>query len=338
LRPEFTDSSNRFLEYRGAGSVVAGDTTVAYTGPRGHRQNPDNNAGSYLDLAREHGWSIEGPADVPFVVLDRPLTAIQDRYEFTNDQICTKIGGIQRFRDFFPAGGFAAADFMINHAHLTLHGLAGLAGCIKSIAMGCSGLSGKLRMHQSLLPIFERSLCKHCGLCIENCPEDALSDPGNDMEISVDCNRCIGCGECVSLCKNKAVKLRGNEISNWTLGEETLPVRMADYTIGLMNGYWDRAVHVLHMYSITELCDCVNQKQQPFINDIGFLIGKNPFAVDRVAAGLLAREAERKNIAINQDKLKAVYVIADYVQQNYGIVSTAPFYPLYCHNFIGGDV
>ena len=328
MRPEFTNSSNRFLQYRGADSVVAGDTTVAYTGLRGHKQNPHDNATNYLKLAQQHGWSANGASETPFVVLDRPCTALPNQYEFTEDQACINIDGIQRFKDFFPAGGFSAADFMINHAHLTLHGLAGVAGCLKSIAMGCSGLNGKLRMHQSLLPFFDQSLCVNCGLCIKYCPENALAVSTDDTEISVDSTRCIGCGECVAVCKNKAVKLKGKEISDWTLGEKTLPVRMADYAMGIMNGHWDRTIHVLHMYSITELCDCVDVKQKPFINDLGFLIGKNPFAIDKAATVILSRELEHKKINIDSEKLSASDTVAEYVKKNYGIISDVPLYPI----------
>ena len=57
MRPEFTGGSIRFLCFRGATSVVAGDTTVAYTGQRGHRENPHANVEMYVRLARRHGWS-----------------------------------------------------------------------------------------------------------------------------------------------------------------------------------------------------------------------------------------------------------------------------------------
>ncbi len=98
--------------------------------------------------------------------------------------------------DFFLAGGFAAADVVIQHAHLTLHGLAGVAGCVKGLAMGCSSLKGKLRMHQSLLPDFDEQLCAACGGCVECCPQRALNLPEGAATPAVDAELCIGCGEC----------------------------------------------------------------------------------------------------------------------------------------------
>jgi uncharacterized Fe-S center protein len=329
MRPEFVAGSTRFLQYRGATSVVAGDTTVAYSGPRGHRQNPVGKTAKYVNLARAHGWSVSGPAGVPFVVLDRPSTAIPSAFEFQKEQDCIKLRNIRRFTDFFPAGGFLEADFLINHAHLTLHGLAGLAGCIKSIAMGCSALNGKLRMHKSLLPLFNFTLCKKCGLCARNCPEEALVVGAEDKTPALIAEKCIGCGECVAVCANRAVQLRGSDISDWKRGEKTLPERMVDYTLGLMQGRWERIIHVLHMYTITELCDCVDKKQVPIVHDLGFLLSKNPFAIDKTAALLLAQSLEPDQMKINAEKFAAAEATADYVKKNYRIVTDAPLYTIF---------
>lgn len=327
LNPEFMSSSSRFLEYRGAGSVVAGDTTVAYSGQRGHRQNPVGNASVYLNLAARHGWARGGKAGLPFVILDRPGTAVPGIFEFSEPFHTFRIDGIQRFSDFFPAGGFVASDFMINHAHLTLHGLAGFAGCIKNIAMGCSALEGKLRMHKSLLPFFDASECMKCGRCADHCPEKAIILHDNDIPEVIQ-EQCIGCGECVSVCSKKAVTLQGKEISDWKLGEETLPERMTDYAVGIMNGKWDRTIHILHMYRITELCDCVNQKQVPLVKDIGFVMGNNPFAVDRIGADILFNVLSPEQQSRHDRQISVAHKTAAYAEQHYGIVSNVPLQPL----------
>lgn len=49
------------------------------------------------------------------------------------------------------------------------------------------------------------ALCKSCGLCIRNCPKEAIrrsgrfNDAGYD-EIVVDGEKCIGCGICYTVC------------------------------------------------------------------------------------------------------------------------------------------
>ena len=72
MRPEFVRSTATLLRERGAAGVVAGDTTVAYTGPRGHKEYPAGHPQAYLALAETHGWSVDGAAGLDFVVLDRP--------------------------------------------------------------------------------------------------------------------------------------------------------------------------------------------------------------------------------------------------------------------------
>ncbi len=327
MRPEYTVGTSRFAYENGAVGVAAGDTTVAYSGPRGQKENPLANPSWYLQLACKHGWSRNGKARVPFVVLDRPLTAKPKEFEFSQHQQCFELKGVKHFKDFYVAGGFAAVDFLVNHAHLTLHGLAGLAGCVKSIAMGCSGLTGKLRMHQSLLPHFDPELCVCCRRCVESCPEGALQLNEGDLCPSVDPEICIGCGECEATCATEqgAVKMQAKEIADWDRGEETLPVRMADYTVGLMNNRWGRAIHVLHMYAITKRCDCVNIRQEPLLKrDLGFLVGKNPFAVDRLSARILADALSREGQAIDDSLLESAETTARYVYDAYGILSEAP--------------
>jgi uncharacterized Fe-S center protein len=327
MRPEYTMGTSRFLREKGASCIVAGDTTVAYSGPRGHKENPKGNASKYLQLARRHGWSKSGNSRISFIVLDRPSTSKQREFEFSTEQERLEIKGINHFNDFYAAGGFTSADFVINNAHLTLHGLAGLAGCIKSIAMGCSGLTGKLRMHQSLLPHFDSKLCAGCGLCVERCPEDALNLEPPEMVPIVNPEKCIGCGECEAVCAvgNNAIKLCGEDIKDWDRGHQSLPIRMADYTIGLMNGRWESTIHVLHMYAITERCDCLDIKQSPMLKrDLGFLVGKNPFAIDKLAGQLLSEALNKEGCATDDSFLQSVETTADYVYEKYGILTDVP--------------
>lgn len=49
----------------------------------------------------------------------------------------------------------------------------------------------------------ERHLCDKCGICIENCPTQAINISGNEITFSPNCT---ACRRCVSLCPNKAVK------------------------------------------------------------------------------------------------------------------------------------
>jgi uncharacterized Fe-S center protein len=119
--------------------------------------------------------------------------------------------------------------------------------------------------------------------------------------------------------------MKGKEITDWNRGGESLPVRMADYTIGLMNGRWNNVVHILHMYAVTKRCDCVNTRQEPLLkHDLGFLIGKNPFAIDRLAARMLVNALDKEGHVIGRSCQESVETTAEYVHNTYGILSEAP--------------
>ena len=316
-----------FLRGQGADSVVAGDTTVAYTGDRGHRKNPEGDVSVYRELARSHGWHADGEAGMPFVVLDRPCSGVEGQFEFDESRRRVELAGVERFDDFFPAGGFLAADMTVNLAHLTLHGLAGVAGCVKAVAMGCSSLKGKLRMHQSLLPEFDPELCLACGQCVKSCPEGALTlDDDADTPV-VDPDLCIGCGECEAVCAahSGAVSLQGEEIDDWERGRTSLPLRLVDYTMGLMQGRWADTVHVLSMTRGTERCDCLNVSQDPMIeDDMGFLVGKNPFAIDRLAGRMLAERLEEEGKDTSRWELKTAERSSDHAAKTYGFAKETP--------------
>lgn len=319
MRPRFVAPAVRYAEEHGAVHSVTGDTTVAYTGPRGARENPRGATTAYESLARVNGWGEDGETGVPFAVLDRPESAGSAALGFDCEEQVLRVAGVQRFGDFHAAGGFLAADTVVNHAHLTFHGLAGFAGCIKSLAMGCSSLTGKLRMHQSLLPAFSEA-CSGCGRCVKHCPEEALSQRERGRTPSVDAERCIGCGECVSVCRCSAVELHGENIHDWSRGAETMAYRMADYVMGLMHGRWHRCLNVLHVYTVTALCDCVDEHQKPLLrNDLGFVVGMNPFAVDAWAARLMADAARTEGVAIDERKLGMAGECARYVADTYGV-------------------
>ena len=95
--------------------------------------------------------------------------------------------------------------------------------------------------------------------------------------------------------------------------------------MGLMNGRWDNTVHVLHMYAITERCDCLNIRQAPMLRrDLGFLVGRNPFAIDRLGAQLLAECLDEKTRRANENLLRTAETSAAYAAETYGIPSATP--------------
>jgi len=82
---------------------------------------------------------------------------------------------------------------------------------------------------------------------------------------------------------------------------------------------------VLHMYSMTEQCDCLNVQQEPIIKrDLGFLIGKNPFAIDRLAGQMLDKALWEEGRHVGKPLLRAAEKGARYVNEAYGILTESP--------------
>jgi len=69
-------------------------------------------------------------------------------------------------------------------------------------SMGKSGYTASLSIE----------LCNQCGICIDNCIFEAISDDGES--IIFDEEKCFGCGLCAYNCPQKAIKLVLNENEN----------------------------------------------------------------------------------------------------------------------------
>ena len=55
------------------------------------------------------------------------------------------------------------------------------------------------------MPWVNEDMCVGCGLCIEECPVDAISLQENDTAV-IDDNKCIRCGHCHEVCPEEAVR------------------------------------------------------------------------------------------------------------------------------------
>lgn len=321
--PEFCLSTLRHFRSLGLKKAVCGDTTVAYSGERGDRENPPNDPSRYLALAKRHGWDIDGPLGIPYVVLDRPKTAVHGTFEFANvETVIERFNPSNPFREIFVADGLSQAGTIVNHSHLTLHDLSHLAGAVKGMAMGCASYRGKLLIHQFYLPEINRDTCLVCDECSSACPEGALRQKESKPPYLLE-KRCIGCGECVALCPSGSIKMRENVPSDWMRAEGSISYRLADFLMAMMDGRWERFLNILHLYNITRLCDCINRPQTPIFDHLGFLIGQNPFAVDLMARRLLCEELKRQGkgdgleVFFKRDEGERPY---EYVKGLYGIV------------------
>ncbi len=318
MKPELLKPIAGYLKQKGVNDVVYGDTTVAYSGERGYKENPESDVTKYLNLAKENGFT-----DIPFVVLDRPITKTMD-LNFNKVHIETNVNDHRiRYKKIYPSGGYLAAKIIINNAHLTGHPLAKNAVCNKSISMGLSSYAGKLQLHQSLYPEINYEKCILCGECVEQCPVDALAIEKEKVEFTF--NLCIGCGQCASICPENAVTMVSEGIETWNKGVDSIDIRMCEYTIAMLNEFKGRMLNIGHLYTVTSGCDCINKKETPNCKDIGIVIGFNPFAVDFTATSIetmLKKDNDTVtdvNELVDFAKTRPRFEMYDYVKDNFGI-------------------
>jgi Pyruvate/2-oxoacid:ferredoxin oxidoreductase delta subunit len=64
--------------------------------------------------------------------------------------------------------------------------------------------SDAIKRTVNAMVVIDREICLSCGLCVDLCPEEAISM--NDT-VTVDPDKCTGCGTCVEECPNEAISM-----------------------------------------------------------------------------------------------------------------------------------
>ena len=58
---------------------------------------------------------------------------------------------------------------------------------------------------QSAKAVVDEDKCAGCGICVDVCPQGAIT---MDRVAKIDINKCIGCGICVNECPRSAISLK----------------------------------------------------------------------------------------------------------------------------------
>ena len=67
-------------------------------------------------------------------------------------------------------------------------------------------VSEEKRMFQNIIAVLDQERCVNCGLCVDLCPEQAISTNSN-YTVVIDLSKCTGCGSCINECPNEAISL-----------------------------------------------------------------------------------------------------------------------------------
>lgn len=264
------------------------DTNTLYTGSR-------TNSVNHIKTAIENGFAYS-VVNAPIIIADGLYSKNSVDVEI-NQKNC-KTAKI--------AGDIYNANSMIVLSHVKGHGMAGFGGTIKNLAMGCASASGKQIQHSDAKPTVIGDKCIACGICIKNCPVDAIE---MKEKAYINHNICIGCGECTTVCPTRAIEVQ------WETDSDVFLEKMAEYAYGAVENKKGKVAYFNFVMNVTPMCDCVPWNDVPIVNDIGILASFDPVAIDKASVDLIDKAIGNKGSQLphdhqlGDDKFKAIHNI-----------------------------
>lgn len=247
--------------------VALVDCNVLYKGER-------TNATSHKKLAIEKGFDF-----APIDILDGEIGEYETEVTINQKHFKTaKIGkGLEKY------------NAILAISHFKGHSACGIGGAIKNIGMGLGSRAGKLAMHKAFKLEVDEAKCIGCGLCQRECPNNAVIIENQKAKIIYE--KCLGCAKCLAICPNNAFLIP------WSCGIDDIQEKIGEYALAVLTG--KKAIFVNILLDITQRCDCVNENQKPFLNDIGILISKDLIAIDQASLDLTGKENFTKGGTMN---------------------------------------
>ena len=264
IRPIFVRSVVDLVKMVGGKPFVT-DTTTLYAGGR-------NTPERYLATAAGNGF-VEASMGAPVVIAD------DDGDEGVAVAIESPVAGCQ-LKDIRVATRIYHADSLMVLSHVKGHGQTGFGGAIKNLGMGCVTKKSKKAQHAVNAPVLDESRCDGCGICVDACPEHALSIV--DEKLVRDEELCTNCSACIDHCPNEAL--------SWPEGsKEQLQVCLAHSAWAVVKNFNGRVGFINFVQDVTPQCDCAAPAGLPMIQDVGILASLDPIAVDKASLDLIDR-------------------------------------------------
>ncbi|MBN2461162.1 MAG: DUF362 domain-containing protein [Candidatus Cloacimonetes bacterium] len=227
------------------------ETNVLYVGKRRYTD-------SHIKLAIDHGFDF-APIDILDSEGEKVIPVNLNHYHEI------KVGS--HMDDY---------DSFIIFSHFKGHGLSGFGGAIKNTSMGLASIAGKMALHASTIPVYNPDACILCGICVDQCPGNAISlNP-----LVIDPDKCIGCGTCIGICPVRAFGVPWNSTSRSVFLE-----RLVEYAKGVSDNY--NTVYINVLANITTHCDCSSRSRPPFMEDICILASTDIVAIEKASHDLV---------------------------------------------------
>lgn len=262
VRPIYVKMLGRLLKEK-KGLPFLTETSTLYTGRR-------SNAVGHLELAQEHGFGIENTG-LPIIMADGLLGNEEEEVEIPG----------KLYQKVNLAAGVVRANALVCVSHFTGHLATGFGAALKNLGMGCASRKGKLNQHSTAKPSIRVEKCEACGECVPWCPEEAITCP--DANAVIESIKCIGCGECLTVCRYGAVGY------NWGATYLELQQKVTEHAWGVVKTKPGKLLCLNFLTRITRDCDCLGNKFDVIVPDIGVLISTDPVALDAASLDLVEK-------------------------------------------------
>lgn len=266
LEPQYTKLIVEWTKKVGAKPFVF-DTTVLYSG--GRRTGIDS-----LMTAAEHNFTTEY-LGCPVIIADG----------IDGKDIVRIPAGYKHFKFVEVARVIEYTDAFIIFSHLTGHVESGVGACIKNISMGFSSRAQKQRIHSDAHPVLKQQKCIKCGTCADVCDAGAVEFDSENYPV-FDIKKCTGCAQCIAMCPCVALKIF------WDTDHKVFQEKLVETAMAVWKIIGKRALLINAAIKITSECDCMTTESPIIHDDIGFLGGYDPVAIDYVSASLIARSID----------------------------------------------
>jgi uncharacterized protein len=266
INPNYARIVVEEVKARGARPYLT-DTNTLYSGGR-------HNGADHIVTAIQHGFGY-ATVGAPFIPADGVRGLAYRELELDG----------KHYRTVKLANGVLEAEKIIFLSHFKGHIEAGFGGSIKNLSMGCASIAGKMEQHAAAKPEVKTDNCVGCRQCYRVCPVGAISMVNHKAVIDYDI--CIGCGQCVAACNYNAMKAGADTETRDFIEKVT------EYAWAASSYFGSNALYINFAMNITPDCDCWPANDIPVVDDVGFFVGRNPFALDR--ATLDSVNASRPN-------------------------------------------
>jgi hypothetical protein len=206
-------------------------------------------------------------------------TGTQDRYFYDR----SVEPPFETLRKVELSGEIVDAEAMIDLSHVKGHGDCGFGGASKNLSMGCVTQATRRDLHalEGGL-IWDDQKCDHCRICMENCPNGAISF--REERFSVFWHHCKLCQHCALICPRDAITVEGGKYKDFQKG-------MAIATSMVLDTFEPgTVVFVNFLTNITIFCDCWGMTTPQIVPDVGVLAGRDIVAVERASLDLIRPE------------------------------------------------